>query len=168
MRLLYWIPAHSLLHSALWKSILSARALIHEASDILESGLPFKPPPKISAVSVCKAVDAFDDWLELLNYYRKSNRELSLVSMKSKLTASKARPSSVKLVKEFTLFELLVVIAIIAILSALLLPALSTAKQKAYNIACLNNLRQLALCLNLYVTDNNDYFLPLKKLASWS
>jgi prepilin-type N-terminal cleavage/methylation domain-containing protein/prepilin-type processing-associated H-X9-DG protein len=60
----------------------------------------------------------------------------------------------------FTLIELLVVIAIIGILAALLLPALSVAKSRAQSTACMNNLTQLELCLQLYVTDNNDYFVP--------
>jgi prepilin-type processing-associated H-X9-DG protein/prepilin-type N-terminal cleavage/methylation domain-containing protein len=69
----------------------------------------------------------------------------------------KHRLNTDKKISGFTLVELLVVIAIIAILAALLLAAISQTKGKALRIQCANNVRQLGIGLQAFVTDNNVY-----------
>jgi hypothetical protein len=69
--------------------------------------------------------------------------------------------------RAFTLIELLVVIAIIAILAALLLPALSSAKQRSWSATCISNLRQIGLGMKMYADENNESYPESGSTIYW-
>lgn len=71
-----------------------------------------------------------------------------------------------KRLMSFTLIELLVVTAIISILAGILLPAIQKAKQKAHEVACLNNLHQTNILLQGYVVDSSGVY-PYAVAESW-
>jgi len=92
--------------------------------------------------------------------------------VKNKRDPGREKSESI-LARAFTLVELLVVIAIIALLAALLLPALSVAKEKGRLARCRSNLRQLSLGMLMYAEDHGSYpyYLlvlgPLDSFLTW-
>ena len=76
------------------------------------------------------------------------------------------RPANKQIFAAFTLVELLVVIAIIAIVAALLLPVFAGAKESARATACLGNLHQIGLALQIYVSENNNKMPVMRDVST--
>ncbi len=79
---------------------------------------------------------------------------------------SKVQGPRSKVAAAFTLIELLVVIAIIAILAALLLPVIAKSKEQGRSAACLSNLRQVGVALQLYAQDHDNKVPTLFDVAA--
>src|ERR1700722_9928258 len=84
--------------------------------------------------------------------------------MNERSTSDCARP---RCACAFTLVELLVVIAIIGILTAILLPVLGSAKERARRIQCMNNLKQVSILVTMYAEGNNQR-LPVVSAGRWA
>ena len=75
--------------------------------------------------------------------------------------AGSRKPAHGQSKASFTLIELLVVIAIIAILAAMLLPALSAARERAKSANCSGNLKNIGVYQGMYADNNNEFFTPI-------